>query len=347
MSKPVKSLTPRQLKDFQKGEQVSVYLGPDLSTREIVSSGRVYKKVLAEFSPYCQRTLIEEKKGILWLEMVGNKEVLKFAISWMSAGGWDIQRKLQTMDANMLMDLYRFSVKLEILALQSESQRLLSPAVAKLAIPDALRFYRRCRELELDFAQQKAENRLCYLLRSTVLEVQQVKFVYQNTTIVDSAIRNTIAHKLAIEFFHQRLDDKAYSDYCAENAEFNADMLRAWAGIVPKVPHCHYCYKKGHTEEKCYALHPELVPSRVVKVNCAHCGKTTHAATECWRLYPELAPPHLRDAIIKKSSAQQAKRTPTKKGNHIRSSDGGSITTTASLNQFFKLKKNQAWKPSD
>ncbi|KAI9720848.1 MAG: hypothetical protein M1812_002687 [Candelaria pacifica] len=330
-----KSLSPRQLLELQKGPQVAVYVGDDLSTRVVAISGGVYKNVLAHFSPYCKQVLVKEKKDILWLEMSGNKEALKFAIKWMSAGGWDVQRQLPAMNASTLIDLYRFSIKLEVSALGNESQRLLGPAISRLNIPNALNFYNRCKDLNLEFAQQKAENRLCYLLRQTTLEVHQVKFVYENTPS-GSTIRTTVVKRLTAAFRWEDLEIQSYWDFSEGNEEFKEDMVK----VAPVT--CGHCKKTGHSESTCFKLHPEQNPNAAPKFLCAHCNKPYHTEAKCWKLHPELVP----QAIQAKRNHQQANKSPPGRKPYTGGQyTGAGSNDTASLAQFFKLKKNQAFKP--
>ncbi|KAI9703679.1 MAG: hypothetical protein M1836_007449 [Candelina mexicana] len=274
------SLSPRQLKEFMTGEKVFIFYGQDPNTRQRVFPSAVPKKILNHFSPYCKQKLENDKQSILCFGTGGSKDVLKFAIQWMCAGGWDVQRQMSTMDANSLIDLYRLALLLDVSTLQTETQRLLGPALHKSKLPQVLIIYKKSRDLELDVAQRKAEARLCYLLHETILDPQQMKFVYENTT-EDSAVRTIAIKQLAAAVSRGGFDSSPYEDYCGENPKFNDDMIKA------SPPYCFHCEKIGHTQVQCYALYPDLIPVK----QCTHCKQTGHLEPGCFLAHPELAPP--------------------------------------------------------
>ncbi len=53
-------------------------------------------------------------------------------------------------------------------------------------------------------------------------------------------------------------------------------------------PTCEHCGRKGHKQDKCYTLHPELKPGE--KPTCEHCGRKGHQQDKCWKLHPDLKP---------------------------------------------------------
>ncbi len=277
-------LSPRQLKELVAGEKVIVFDGTDPSTRQRVFPGGVPKKALVHFSSYCKRKLVVEGDKIHCFGTGGSKDVLRFAFQWMCAGGCaPDQRQMSRMDADTLIDLYRLAVTLDVTVLQTESQRLLGPAIHRLGTSEALSLYARAGDLGLGFAQEKVEGRLCYLLRQAPLDSAGMKFVYENTS-EGSAVRTTAIKKLAAAVKWNGHDSAPYEEYCGENPKFNDDMIAA------SVPNCSHCNKVGHSKVRCYVLHPEMAPKPVVKT-CSHCKQTGHLEAGCYTAHPELAPP--------------------------------------------------------
>ncbi|KAI9720849.1 MAG: hypothetical protein M1812_002688 [Candelaria pacifica] len=314
------SLSPRQLKELATGDKVFVFYGQDPSMRQRLFPTAVPRKVINYFSTYCSQKLEVEKKTVLCFGTGGSKDVLKFAFQWMCAGGWDTQRQMSNMGATALVDLYCLAMTLDVKALQRESQRLLTGSVVhKLSLSEVLLFYKKARDFEIDFAQQKAEARLCYLLRGTPLDPRQMKFVYENTS-EDSTVRATAIKKLAAAVKWAGHDSAPYEDYCGENPKFNDDMIEASA---------------GHLESGCFKVHPELAPPEKV---CENCHKFGHQKENCFKLFPEKAP--RRAATLNDRHQAQQGHNPMGQRAYQGAPARTSTGTTASLADYIKPKKN-------
>lgn len=64
--------------------------------------------------------------------------------------------------------------------------------------------------------------------------------------------------------------------------------------------HCNNCNKSGHSEDRCWLLHPDLP----TKPPCSACGKLGHGEDQCWRVNVKLASAWLQKRLLKQNDAE-------------------------------------------
>ena len=64
--------------------------------------------------------------------------------------------------------------------------------------------------------------------------------------------------------------------------------------------HCDNCKKKGHSEDGCWLLHPEIPR----KPPCSTCGKSGHGEAQCWIVNTKLAPAWLQKRLLKQNNTE-------------------------------------------
>ncbi|KAI9720846.1 MAG: hypothetical protein M1812_002685 [Candelaria pacifica] len=280
-------LSTRELSRLTSGDRVHIYISPDNETRESVFPAGVFKNVLTYYSTYCHQELVTEHKAFLWFDKI-DKNMLKYAIQWMSGGGVDQGTQIYVMDERKLLELYRLSHFLAIGVLEKLALDAMTVKVQALGVERLLRLYRD--SAGVTTVQLKALRRLLYLSRTTPLTVEQIDTVY-DMTLAGSPLRKAVIEGTANMIYSRQIANPApYKQYCLRNINFAEGMKQASEQKFASVTHCSNCRKTGHTTENCRRLQSKPAPVRGSMIICSHCSKPGHAEAQCWKLHPALVP---------------------------------------------------------